>query len=172
MPPPLARVAHHEAGHAVVAERLGASVLLATVVPTTIVPAPGLRAVRVARVEREDAPSREDDILIAYAGPLAEARHAGRPLPFALGRSRRHVSQAVLHYGGSLDLQAAARAAGLDKQFSDAGERRAYMRWLWERSRVLVRRRWREVEAVAAELLARRTLSGAQVRRCIARAGG
>ncbi|MGC3997489.1 MAG: hypothetical protein QM767_08335 [Anaeromyxobacter sp.] len=155
----LARVAHHEAAHAVVAEALGAPVHLATIVPT-----PGHRA----WVEY-GAASAEVTILVAYAGPIAAARHAGRLLRYTAGGVGRR-SAAMLYFGASNDLSAAATAAGLGSPRTDGSERRAYLRWLWERARVLVDARWHEVAALAVEFLARGTMDGAEVRSAIRRA--
>ncbi len=153
-------VAFHEAGHAVVAESLGVRVAKAT-----IIPGPGF----AGRVRHEHALDREASILIAFAGAHAEARLRGRRPRLALRPGAAGWAGGdVARYGAGYDIRHAHRWAhgplGRDRE-----ERRAYLRWLWQRARLLVADRWDEIEAVAAALLKRGTLSGAAVRRVLAR---
>lgn len=152
--PAVALVAHHEAGHACIAEALGIRVTTASIVRV-----PGQHR----GIVKYGAAEEVESIVISFAGVLAAARSAGRPVRWSRGgRGRR--SAAVQDYGGSDDLAKAATTAELDLVWNDAAERRAYLRWLWQRARVLVERHWPMIEAVAAALVERRTLTGEEVR--------
>ena len=141
-PPELVATAYHEAGHAVVALALGRPVHRVTVRPT---------ADRLGQCEFKKGRHQptddwlEDEILISLAGLAAEAR--------ATGVYERAGAVRDLRFARSLMLQRASKR-GLDR----------YERRMLAKVENLLADdgHWRAVEAIAAELVAKETISGRQ----------
>ncbi|WP_158303230.1 hypothetical protein [Prauserella endophytica] len=151
--------AWHEAGHAVVYLLQGRSLRYVTLRPRTAGRA-GFTAVRPRRVDLSAL------AVVAHAGPLAQARYV-LDTTRAAERLREDVPvddvrlDAYLH-GGHDDMAVIAqarRAYGLAARRPD----------LWAGiAQDLIDRYWPEIGRVAAELLERRTLTGSQLRACMA----
>jgi ATP-dependent Zn protease len=137
-------VAFHEAGHAVVAYRLGVEVEYVTIVPDHFARAHvALGDLFWAHGRGSDRANLERAIKIDLAGPLAEVR--------ALGRRR----------GGRTDYE---RASGLARYLAGAAGEREFLRHMERRIRALIECYWSEIERVAAALLERDELRGAEVK--------
>jgi hypothetical protein len=132
--------AYHEAGHAAIALALGRPVHRVTILPNRD---------RLGQCEfgkgtfRPSDDALEREILIALAGLAAEARHSGRYEMGGADRDLRYVRRLVLERKSE---RAAARyeermLAKVEALLDDDGT-------------------WRAVEAIAAELLKHRTISG------------
>jgi len=157
-------IAYHEAGHAVVCIRLGRNlsrVLLG-------------EKRRRGFFECEEWPPTtrqaiEDEIVSFYAGLAAQRIFTGRPVRVAamvtvtIREGRRTV--AGLETDGSQIFLLALRAIG-----SEPAEIAELCRRLDARARELVADAWAAVELVARELLARRALSGDEVRELVRQA--
>jgi ATP-dependent Zn protease len=140
-------IAYHEAGHAVVAYRLGIEVEHVTIVPdhdsrghfvhADLFCAPGCGSDR-ANLERA--------IKISLAGPLAQARLLRR-----LDRRR----------GGRQDYDC---ASGLARYLAGSAGEREFLRYQERRTHALVDHFWNEIELVAQALIERDQLSGAEVK--------
>ncbi len=141
-PSELVATAYHEAGHAVVALALGRPVHRVTVRPN---------ADRLGQCEFKKGRHQptddglEDEILISLAGMAAEAR--------ATGIYERGGAVRDLRFARSLMLQRASER-GLDR----------YERRMLAKVENLLADdgHWRAVEAIAAELVAKETISGRQ----------
>lgn len=147
--------AYHEAGHAVMRLMLGRSVTRATIKSEgdTL----GSVGHRPAKVDTEwlgeDWATRrwaETAIMVALAGPEAEQRLTG---------SRNGA--------GAASDDAWVHEVSVDAEGYADERRQAYLRWLQLKVRDWVNdsQFWRQVEAVAAALLERETLTGAEVDR-------
>jgi hypothetical protein len=160
----LAATAYHEAGHAVVAVEMHRPLRRVTVVPDgarktlgCCEQAPWPRWFR--RQPRRERDNRTRDFieaqaLIDFAGGIAEARFKG---------SRRRLG-ACRDRNNALTL--------LERLSGSRKECEAYAAWLYARTENLLAQGyvWRMVEAVAAELLRKGTLSGRQLRACCSQA--
>jgi hypothetical protein len=151
-PSQLKRTAYHEAGHAVVSFALRRAVRRVSIVPGEEF----LGRCTLAQAgdpdglpERQERARAEREILVLLAGGLAEAKLAGR-----------HN-----HAGASQDIDAAFSWA--TRVSGSMEEAEAYLAWLRVRARHLldVPEHWSAVEALAAELLQRREVSGRAARR-------
>jgi hypothetical protein len=136
-------IAHHEAGHAVACAVLGVEVHYAT----------------VARGDdgstghvRHAACGDVDDLVIAAAGPVAEAWLARAYDPRILARSARDLAGITGRLGG-LGLAVEDMRGPMTEAFGLAAE--------------IVRLRWRAVDRLATELLGRETVGGAEIRRMV-----
>jgi hypothetical protein len=132
--------AHHEAGHATIACLLGHTVTSVTLglVKTTY--------------DRDDPHGHLAEAKIACAGPCAEARYLHQPF------ARQQV---LWFFGDSADRINACRhlsAAGFESCIHN-------LEILMRRTRPMVRSNWSTIMRVAAELEARRTLTGDEVSR-------
>ena len=146
--------AYHEAGHAVVALSLGVRAHKATIVPDADSDGWVHHASPLGRLQADIETSDrvrmriEKRILIALAGDAAERK--------AYKRRR---------FGGHIDLSqafdAASHICGSDRQTD------AYLQYLSIVAEDLIDLHWEAVERVAKALLARQTLSEAQIREAV-----
>lgn len=153
-------VAYHEAGHAVAAFYLGLRVREVSIVPD----ADGLGYVfwkpmpSSFRPDVEVTPKVRDRIereaIATLAGPCAEEKAGGNDAWRTSG-SDLEDSVALLGYLCTSD-----------------DELQAYLNLVCIRARNLVERLWHSIDSLAHELLAKRRLSGEEVRRLIARTFG
>ena len=139
-----AATCYHEAGHAVMAILLGRSIHKVSAMPNSL---------RLGQVEfKKGAAKQSDDwieveILIALAGPVAEAKFTGTFDEHSAGRDLRAV-----------------------RKFAEdrVGDRQAdrYERRMLAKAKYLLTddATWKAVEAIAAELLAKGTISGRAAR--------
>lgn len=155
----LEATAYHEAGHAVMAHTLGVPMHGVSIVPK----GGTLGHVRIKKprwliledLSGEVTPRAQDwierNIQVAYAGRLTEKMHTGR----------NNRAGAWSDYEGMADL--ALCACGSPK------EALAFLKWLELRAAApLGTRRFKvAVEAVARELLARRNLTGPEIKQTI-----
>jgi hypothetical protein len=143
-------IAYHEAGHAVIAFRLGYEVKKVTIKPNY-----RRRALGNAKVtHRGWSP---DVIRIDLAGPLAEA--LVNPSPF-------HEMIEAGSRGDWLETRRATRnfvALG----FISGREKNAVIEELMHETRALVRRDQEAIARVAEALLARQTLTGDDIKRIV-----
>ena len=149
----LESTAYHEAGHAVAALALGRGVKCVSIVPGEEIL--GHCAHHKLRSFQPDIHTNgrtlrriEQSILILLAGGEAEAKFRGR---------HNHIG-AERDYQDAIDLAMCV--------FGSEEETEAYLRWLLIRARNLITSlvNWPIVEHVAAELLARKTLNGREMR--------
>ena len=157
----LEATAYHEAGHAVVAVEMGRPIRRVTIVADR-------RRKMLGRCEQahwprwfppeswRDARTRnfiEGQVLIDFAGGIAEARFKGSKRRLGAHGDRSHALT-LLGWLSASQKECAAYAA-----------------WLYARAENLLAQGyvWRMVEAVAAELLRKGTLSGGQLRECCRR---
>jgi hypothetical protein len=149
--------AFHEAGHVVAAWSRGIKIHNATIVPTPefqglVQHASPLRGLRPDydtsyRVRRR----AESAIVVSLAGPEAQRRHSPRSW-------RSHH--------GAADFK---RAVDLASRFNGSDEAvNAYLDWLAIVTRDEVAVLWPQVETVARALVARRTLTAAEVKSLLA----
>jgi ATP-dependent Zn protease len=137
--------AYHEAGHAVAALALDRPVLKVSIEPDRDRAGICHFGKSVFRPS-EDWVERE--MMIALAGLAAEARHTGEYDHDAAGRDLRY-----------------ARSLSRDRAGNDRQAERLERRLLSKVEHLLDREEnWRAVERIAAELLARREMSGRQAR--------
>lgn len=146
----LIATAYHEAGHAVMAESLGRLVKKVTIVP-------GKSQFGVARLGvceigkgRTKAPkdALEEEALILLAGMVAEARFTGQYCQQGASQDLRYVHQLLLNRAAS-----ESQLERLQRRLLDKTEH-----ILHENVHV------KAVEAIAAELLEKTTISGRAVR--------
>jgi hypothetical protein len=148
------RTAFHEAGHVVASVALGRKVRSATIVPE----GDRLGSVRTSRLRRLDPAATdrrmrmtiEREVMILLAGSVAEQLAGAGP------------------HGGRRDRRDALALIGFLS--GSASEEEAYVRWLRERVRTLLRVHWAGVRAVTKALLTKGTLNGADVREIAQRA--
>jgi hypothetical protein len=144
----LVETAYHEAGHAIASIDLGFRFTEAVIKKDgTGYVGPGVRLPRHwgHHFSPHGRERGEDQIVLFAAGPVAQAHLTGSRL-YGLGQPetlRADWSQIKLRY--------------------DALEPGADLEWLVQRSRVLVARRWREIEFVATALVQQSRLSAADV---------
>jgi cell division protease FtsH len=153
--------AYHEAGHAVAMYWLSLPIASATIIPDKEAGSAG--AAHGARFH--PTPDRlEKEIIIMLAGPHAQRKHTGRSD----------------HRGATQDYRRAVKFAfrrfGERRELGDVEEELrsvvgAYLRYLdlWTARNVSLW--WPAIEAVAAALLKRETLSGRQIRGILREAG-
>ncbi len=159
---PITLTAYHEAGHAVAAVLLRCPVESITIEP-------GEDSGCLGRCVLGDRPSWlcpdtsggsrarfyiERRMMILLAGRVAESKHLGRPY----------------HEGSEGDEDKIARLA--EVICGSDGEDQKFIAWLHARTVNLlsVEEHWQAVERVVAELLERKTLKGAAVRRVVEQA--
>jgi hypothetical protein len=152
----------HEAGHAVASYFLHHRILRATIVPK-----PGsLGHVRHTRLKFSDQGMFDDSlrgtdraekhIVICYAGPLA---------------ARKFAPRSQWRQSGIIDFDIASELfSHLDTH--DDEYNRLYAKLLWRQAQLLVDLRWREINAVADDLVQHRTLNADGVRAAIHRSLG
>lgn len=153
------RVAYHEAGHAVASVLLGVGLRSVTIVPDAgrgtlglcqgTPPGRGFRP--DAAVDGRTMRRLQDQVMVLLAGGIAEYEF-----------TRRHNHRGCDHdYRVAADLAGYACGGGKELEF--------FLGWLGERVRGLLRNRahWPAVEALAAALMERRTIGGADARRVI-----
>jgi hypothetical protein len=156
---------YHEAGHAVVAHRLGIDVDYVSVIETDdhrrVDPA-GLPATGGLRPE-EAASERalaEDHITVSWAGTLAENRLGAardrQPLGVAADR-QRETGRSLTSSDLEEIVELGDRVASSHRAFD------ALVEWLRIRASDLLDRHWDEVEAVARVLSRRLELTGVEV---------
>jgi ATP-dependent Zn protease len=141
---PLEATAYHEAGHAVVALALGRQIQSVSIQPNR-------DHLGICEFKKGSARPSEDwierEMLIALGGVAAEARHTGEHAWDAARRDWQYVHSLAVER---------------------AGERRAermIQRLLSKAEHLLSRdEHWRAVELIAADLLARTTISGRAAR--------
>jgi hypothetical protein len=152
----LQSTAYHEAGHAIARFALGRRIDRVSILPD----ADSLGHVRGQVLpshlfakggDISDVPTKtvEDQIVILLAGPLAEKRFTGR----------------WNRVGASSDYEGASTVAV--STHGDDDVRDAFIRYLEAVGKALIDVHWYLVEALAAALLERETLSGVQVHRVI-----
>jgi hypothetical protein len=147
----LEATAYHEAGHAVVSFGVGRGVRRVTIIPDGDslghITNHGLPAFH-PDYKTDGATRRrvEQCVMISLAGAIAEARFKGH---------RRRL-------GDGADLAQVFDLASY--MVGETEELNAYVRWLWLRTRNLLEVHWPVVEHFAAELLARRHLTGREAR--------
>jgi ATP-dependent Zn protease len=141
---------YHEAGHAVVALSLGRDVHKVSAVANSL---------RLGQVEFKKGQAKKSDdwveaeILIALAGPVAEARFTGVFDEFAAGRDLRAVREFARDRVGERQMERYERRmlAKTEYLLSDDGT-------------------WAAVEAIAKELIAQGVVSGRAARHLFDRA--
>ena len=152
-------IAYHEAGHAVAAYVHHVAIHRAAIIPSAdfaghVSHANPLRGRPIdAMTTPRDRRHMERLVIVALAGDAAQRRHAPRSVrSWHADQDRRNAADLVSYFVGSEAQQA------------------AYLAYLWAVTDDLVDLHWPAVEAVAAELLERRDLSGKRVRGIIATA--
>jgi hypothetical protein len=149
--------AFHEAGHVVAAWSRGLKIHSATIVPApefrgSAKPASPSRGIRFDGEASACARGRVESAIVArLAGPEAQQRHSPRSW-----RSRH----------GAADFK---RAVDLASRFNSSNEAvNAYLDWLAIVTRDEIAVLWPLVEKVACALVARRTLTAAEVKSLLA----
>lgn len=135
----IASIAYHEAGHAVVALARGCVVHSVEIAPCTS--ARGNSGELCFERKGDTLLQAVDEAMICLAGAIAQAR--------ACPGSRR---------GNTVDLQLAHAAATYV-----SSNPRAFLQRLRFETQKLLDRRWHHVEVLAAELLVRKRLTGAEI---------
>jgi hypothetical protein len=145
---PLEHIAYHEAGHAVIAFRLGYEVKWVTIKP---------RYGSLGRAEITHGNPSPDDIRIDLAGPLAEA----------LVNSASFDE--MIQLGARGDWQWARRSTRnfVALGFINGREKGILIDELLHETRALVRRDKQAIARVAAALLERKTLTGDDIKRIV-----
>ena len=137
-------IAYHEAGHAVIALRLGYEIGKVRINPK--------RGTGIAEIRNRYSP---DDIRISLAGPLAEALVNPNDEQIELGAfcDRRNTRRSTREFV----------ALG----FVNSREKDILIEELLHETRALVRRDEKAIAAVAEALLEHRTLTGADIKRIV-----
>jgi hypothetical protein len=145
----LLTVAYHEAGHAVIAQKLGASLKRVSIKACDqyrgIVRYRGLKIVDDMDRGRLRA---ERVIMIALAGPAAQ---------------RRYRKSSWRTYHGSDDYRQVMKLAAYFFPW-DAKTQKAFVRWLELRTEWLVDQHWPAIERLAHALMERTTMTGDEVK--------
>jgi hypothetical protein len=143
---PLKHIAYHEAGHAVIALRLGYEVKWVTIKP---------RRRSLGRAEIQHGSPSPDDIRIDLAGPLAEA--LVNPTPF----------HEKIQLGSRGDWRNTGRSVRefVALEFIGDQEGDILIDELLQETKALVRRDREAISRVAEALLTRKTLTGAEIKR-------
>ncbi len=140
--------AFHEAGHAVAAYGLGIKLKKATIVPdlkneyrgaVETVPPKRFRADYDMTTRKRTI--IEKQVMMSFAGGIAAKKYTGRFNRFGAGEDHRQAVKLADCVTGSPE------------------ETEAYIKWLWIRTDTFVEVNWKIIELVAAELLAKKTLS-------------
>ena len=146
----LKETAHHEAGHAVASWWLGVKFKYVTGAPAA--DSFGHLKPRYPKWFQPDADSSdrvrlhiEQDIIIGFAGQLAQAKFRGERPRYGMHGDNRQAVDMASYRGGSTKTT------------------EAYLRYCWCASEDLVSMRWREIQAVADALLERQTISYKEV---------
>ena len=147
-----AAVAYHEAGHAVVAWRRDVKFKHVTIVPDDSL---GMlfhgQSPKWFRPDIDSSPRinlrAESHIVVSFAGQLAEAKFLGKHPRFGMHSDNRQA------------VDMAFRLCGSEKTVN------AYLRYLWSACEDSVSVYWRDIQAVAAALLEKKTLSYLDVAR-------
>jgi ATP-dependent Zn protease len=145
--------AYHEAGHAVIAWRLGAHPRSVTIVPKgevqgeTVQESPFIEADFVFDGSDHARNRVERAIIICLAGPMAQRRFAPRSW-----RRWHGGPDYVVAFDLALRVNGSPAAA------------KVHMKWLEMRAQALLESVWSYVEAIASELLKRGTLSAEEIR--------
>jgi hypothetical protein len=146
--------AYHQAAHAVMAWKLGVAVKRVTIVPSKDAKGHCYHA-QVVRGECAEVDSsdrgrmeREQHIMIALAGPVAQRIYNPRGYRRGHGRGDQAIAADL-----ALNMNGSSRATD------------AYLKWLTIHTRDCLENvsTWPLVEALAAELVRRRTIEGAEV---------
>lgn len=173
-------VVYHEAGHAVAAMVRRVDFDTVTIVPTAdyvgcLFWGPGPQPIE--RVIREWAPQElrafdesdvraiDDRIVVALAGPIAEARLVGR----RNDASAETDDRIVRHLAWAIDWEylGAEVADGTSGPVNEGYLRQQRVNGLREEARTLVLDQWPVVDRVVAELVAHRTLSQDKIRELV-----
>jgi Peptidase family M41 len=159
----LRRVAYHEAGHAVAAYVLRLPMREVSIIEEADslghmehAPTPWFQPDVWYGDDRRTEHRIEARIICALAGPAAEARWGGRRNRVGAGQDERNALDLADYVAGDPTGEGA----------------RLYVAWLRHRAEGLVRRElyWAAVEALAAELLARRRVGARRARAIIKQA--
>lgn len=160
----LLRVAHHEAGHAVAGFALGRGFKRVSTILDPEQESAGhvtARGIRIAREREYRSPTtlRErqqllDEIVFRFAGAQAESRFRGVELSQVLKEgTAEHDYEPIEFFGGDLEPSPKPRTALFE--------------YLQARAADIVELHWYLIEALAAELVTHRTLSGPSVHRLL-----
>jgi hypothetical protein len=142
--------AYHEAGHAVVAYRLGAEVRHVTIVPDHFSRGHFAHGdLFCARGCGSDRANLERAIKISLAGPLAQQRFRRR---------------SYCHRNGRQDYDC---ATGLARYLAGSAGEREFLRYQERRTKALVDHFWSDIERIAQALFERDELSGTEVKNII-----
>lgn len=145
--------AYHEAGHTVIAWRLGAGPRVATIIPRGDVQGEMMQEASLVDAAREfdgsdHARNRvERAIMICLAGPIAQRRLAPRSW-----RRWHGANDYVTAFELALRINGSRRAA------------KAHLQWLEIRTQDLLETLWDDVERIAGDLLIRGSLSPDEIR--------
>jgi hypothetical protein len=156
----LISTAYHEAGHAVAAHMLDIPLRHATVVPNHEEGSLGhvlygrlspkmIEALQSGGLTPGMRAKIENIVIATFAGGIAEHRYRGRRNLVGTTHDRHMIIDFLEPISGNIP------------------ELEAYALWLEQRAINLVARFWDVVEVVAAALLERHTLTGAQIRSAI-----
>lgn len=154
--PRLAATAYHESGHAVMALLLGRAVHKVTVAPGQMLSGVRLGAceMRKGRLKASNDPL-EDEVLILLAGMVAESQSTGQ----------------YCRQGASQDLQAVRRLLAQNRAHNERQLERLERRLIDKTEHLLGEVATMEaIRLIAAELLAKTTLSGRAVRHLLTQA--
>jgi ATP-dependent Zn protease len=151
----LQATAYHEAGHAVVAFFNRVRFKHATIIKGD----DSLGHVLLAKSPKWFQPEYENTarvqffaeqrIVIDYAGQLAEGKFRGRRPRWGMGQDNEHAVDMAFYFCGSQKTV------------------EAYLHYCWCRSSDAVNARWAQIQAVAAALLERKTLTLDEVREIV-----
>jgi hypothetical protein len=149
--------AYHEAAHAVLSVRLGRYVKKVSIVPEGHVLGLVVNGKHPKWLDPESVTDArtfkyiEREVMIAFAGHIAESKFTG------------HSN----HVGATSDYRCAVDLAGY--YCGNDRETEKLLDWLWIRTEnfLSLRHNWKAIEAVAAELVMRKTISGRAARRVI-----
>lgn len=142
--------AYHEAGHAVVAHSLGRMIQKVTIKPGRS--AWGQSRLGVCELQKGRSKAsrnqREDEVLILFAGMVAEARHTGQYCPEGAGQDLALIERILCDQVGTVKQHERLHRRLLDKTEHLLHDDQ----------------HWRAVELVASELLEKETIRGRTVR--------
>lgn len=155
------QIAHHEAGHAVVACRLHKFPSKVTILPNKSSSGRAVfrRPLLQEGMQSDNSPRNwlriEHDMIIAMAGPLAQRRYA----PRSDWRQNRYWGERGTDFDIFADL--------LLLQHDDEKVRDAYARYIRARAESLVENGWPAIERVAQALVDQQTLSREELSKTI-----
>jgi len=149
----LEKTAYHEAGHAVIAWLLHRPFVHVSIIPDDVnlghlrkTPKPASLHPEYERNARTEGWLR-GEIMVDLAGPLAEKLTTGRG-------NWRIGADGDFHHAFDMACYLTCGEA----------ETTAFVRWLWERTKLLLEMNWPIMEALAKELLQRRVIGAKQAR--------